>query len=162
MSIQTEKLYEVAYLVSPDVDEAGASALKNEIYQLIVKLGGSVREEFLILRRRLAYPVKKFSSAYLISGYIMLTPENQKALAKELRIHPHILRQLLITLTEKSFKRLREKRIPQLPTVTREAKEKVLARRPSAMPKTEKPAEEKKADIAEIERKLDEILGREL
>ncbi|MDO8557873.1 MAG: 30S ribosomal protein S6 [bacterium] len=160
MAKSTEKLYEFSYLASPDLDDAGLEALKNEIDTMAVKLGGSVREHLQTERRRLAYPVKKAQSAYLVSEQLVFTASAKEAFAKELGIRKDILRHIFVVLTEKFLKRLRERRVVELQTPKHEiAKEKsaILKRPTHVVP----PREEKTADIAEIERKLDEILGRE-
>ncbi len=161
MATATEKLYELSFLASSELDEAGIAALRNELDTMAVKLGGSVREHGHAEKRKLAYPVKKARNAYLVSEQLMLTPETKNALAKELRLHKNILRHMFIATTEKFIKRLHERRVAELQTLTREGvKEKTapVIKRPTH---TAKPVEEKKVDIAEIERKLDEILGRE-
>ncbi|MDP3962969.1 MAG: 30S ribosomal protein S6 [bacterium] len=155
MPKQSERIYEFFYLASPDLDEAGFSSLKKGIDARIVEAGGSIREEQSPARHRLAYPVAGKQNAYVVSQYVMLSPEGKTMVTKEFPLNTHILRYMVTALDEKMLTRLRERKfVPQ--------KEKSARRVQATYTPPEKPTEEKKADIAEIERKLDEILGREL
>lgn len=155
----TEHLYELAYLASPDLDEASFASLKQSIDERIVALGGSIREEQPVTKRRLAYPIEKAHSAYVVSQYLALSPDGKAALAKELPFNQRVLRHLIAALDEKMLSRLREKRFMPMHAAPKDAAPRRV--QPTYTPPP-KPAEDKKADITEIERKLDEILGREL
>jgi ribosomal protein S6 len=164
MANSSEKLYEFSYLASPELDETGVLELKNTIDAAVVKLGGSVREHLETSKRRLAFPVKKLQTAYLVSEHITLPAQEKKAFEKELRFNDKVLRHMFVALSEKRLVHMQEKKLAHLQAMSRE-KERATAKRIQqavAPAHTEKPVEEKKADIAEIERKLDEILGREI
>ena len=163
MATPSENIYELAYLASPDLDEAGFEALKAEVDGLVVRLGGSIREYVESAKRRLAYAVNGKQNAYMVSAYVVLPVEGKPALKKELRQNEKILRLTLISLTEKLLKRLRQPKV-QIVHPSRQTSqasiEKAVRRQPAPIA-AEKPAQERQADISEIEKKLDEILSRE-
>jgi small subunit ribosomal protein S6 len=160
--INEEKLYELAYLASPDLDEAGIAEIKNTVDTSIVKLGGSIREQLEVSKKKLAYPIKKFSSAHFVSELINLSPNGKKELEKEMKFNHSILRYIFILMTDKVIARMRERKAAPVAAVARKATEEKFQAKVKAEDKPEKSEAEKKADIAEIEKKLDEILGREI
>ena len=155
MSDPSERIYEFMYLASPDLDEAGFSSLKQSLDTRIAQAGGSIREEQPPAKKRLAYPIEGKQTAYVVSQYLTISSTGKETVEKELPRNQHILRYMLTVLDEKTIANLHERKfVPQ--------KDKVIKRVQATYTPPEKPTEEKKADIAEIERKLDEILGREL
>jgi len=161
MSTPSEYLYEFSYLASPNLDDAGITKLKNEIDALVVKFGGSIREHQETTKRSLAYPINKQKTAYFISEQVILSGDGKSAFMKELKLNEKIFRHMFIRLTEKFLRRLQEKRVTELHTIAPDrAKEKISPK--PAVAEVSKPSEEQKTDIAEIEKKLDEILEREL
>lgn len=163
MATTEEKMYELAYLASPDLNEADFEALKKTVNGLVAALGGSLQESSEGAKRRLAYPVKNKQGAYVVSQHIRLPGAEKQALGKGLRINEGILRFTLIGLTEKYLKRLRQTRVQVVQPsrqISQVSIEKAVKRQVST-PATEKPTPERQADISEIEKKLDEILSRE-
>ena len=161
MATPSEHMYELAYLASPDLDEAGFEALKAEIDGLVVRLGGSIRECVAGVKQRLGYTVKNKQSAYIVSEYIALPEEH--LLKKELRANQKILRFMMVSVSEKFLKRLRQPKIQMVQPLRRTSQasiEQAVRRQPAPIA-AERPAQERQADISEIEKKLDEILSRE-
>lgn len=161
MAAPSENMYELAYLANPDLDEAGLDALKIEVDGLVVRLGGSIREYVGGAKQRLGYSVKKKQNAFVVSEHVLL-PDGH-AFRKELRANGKILRFMMVSVSEKFLKRLRQPKIQMVQPLGRTSQasiEKAVKRQP-APTAAEKPAEERQADISEIEKKLDEILSRE-
>lgn len=154
-----EFLYELTYLASPDLNDADADALRAEIDGLVVKTGGSIRESFSLAKRRLAYAIKRTPNAYLVTQRIAVTPEAREKLSQTLKMHGKVLRATFFRVTEKMLQRLRSAR--PAPSLSRQ-RERAFPKlqQPQPLRITQKPEEEKRADIGEIEKKLDEILQR--
>jgi len=132
------KLYELTYLVSPDISEEELKIFQEKINSSLEEEGGKSESLKLPLRKRLAYPIKKKSGAYLGTLNFYLSPEKLETFEKKLKKEPKILRYLLL-----------RKELPkkiEIPRIRLKAK----------APKVKK---EKKVELEKIEEKLEEILG---
>lgn len=125
------RYYQLAYLISPQLSKEEIKKVEEEIKELFKKEEGIIDRVETPLKRSLFYPIKKFKEAFLGSCYFFLEPEKIKVLEKKLKEKKEILRFLIVS--EKA-----PKKIPILK-------------------KLEKP---KKVELKELEKKLEEILGR--
>ncbi|MDP3999082.1 MAG: 30S ribosomal protein S6 [bacterium] len=126
------KVYEVAFLAK-SLDEEKALA------ELIKQYQGNVVQRGAFQEVKLAYPIKKQTSAYF--GYLRFEflPENVDKLSETLKLHPGILRHLIVT-----------------PSTAK----KMVERRPEA-PEAVKPAPVSRAAVLTneaLEERLEEIL----
>lgn len=131
------KNYELTYLISSELTEDKAKELQNKVATLISSEGGILIGETSILKKDLAYPVKKQSQAYLAIANFQLLPEKLTNLEKKLKAENQILRYLIL--------------------IKRPIKEMKIGR-PIVEPKIKKVKKEKKVELKEIEKKLEEIL----
>jgi len=134
------KNYEITYLISSEIAEEEIQRAQSQLVSSIQGEGGLLLEEKTPFRKKLAYPVKKQSQAYLGFLVFQLEPEKLKNLEKKIKEINQILRYLLLI------------KLPK-----KEQKTTAFAKKPRAL-KAEK---EKKVDIEEIGKKLDEILENE-
>lgn len=142
------KLYELTYLISSNLSEEEAKTSQEKIFSLIKDFEGIFEESFVLgglNRKRLAYAIKKEDEAYLGTVVFRLNPDNILKLEKGLALEKNILRHLLLIKKLSSFKKLRAIRSTKKPRIT---------------PGETKPIQkkEKKVEMAEIEKKLEEIL----
>lgn len=137
------KLYELTYLISPDLFEKDLRNFQEKIISLIQGVGGSLNKVNEPTRKSLAYLVKNKSEAYLATLNFYLDSEKMGSLEKKLRAEERILRYTII-LTK-----------PRPKEVLVSGK-KLPPAKPSEKPKV-KP--ETKVELKEIEKKLEEILG---
>jgi len=131
------KTYELTYLISSGLTEEQVRDLQNKISALIKEEGGLPIGEAPTLRKKLAYPIKKEAQAYLANVNFQLLPEKLMNLEKALKTDDQILRYLML-----------------IKRPTREIKKPRMI----IEPKIEKPKKEKKVELKEIEKKLEEIL----
>ena len=113
-------------------------SLQNKVTSLIQEEEGILGKENVFLRRKLAYPIKGQTQAYLTVSDFQLNPEKLADFEKKLKETAQILRYLI--LIKKSPRPMR-----------------IVSR-------VKKPREvtaEKKVELKEIEQKLEEILGEE-
>lgn len=132
------KLYELTYLISPELSLEELKSLQEKINSLIQKEAGVLNEIKLPIKKRLAYPIKKKKEAFLSDLSFYLDPEKFKNFEKELKAEKKILRYLILSKPPVRKIAVRAKRVPKL------------------LPKI--PVEEKKAELKEIGKKLEEIL----
>lgn len=134
------KNYELTYLLSSELSEEEVKNLQAKIASFVQEEGGFLVEEGVFLRRKLAYPVKKQLQAYLVTFVFQLDPQKLAGFEKKIKAENQILRYLLLI------------KLPQKPRKIR-----TFARKPVA----QIPEKEKKVELKEIEKKLEEILGEE-
>jgi small subunit ribosomal protein S6 len=134
------KLYELTYLISPEVSEQETKSLQEKTISTIEKMEGVLDESTLPFKIKLAYPIKKKTEAFFANLKFYLNEEKIKELENELRAEKKILRYLI--LTKPKIKIAKTKK--ELPKPT-----------PKIFPK------EKKVELKEIEKKLEEILEKD-
>jgi len=133
------QFYELTYLISSDLPEKEIKTLQSKIISLIQEKGGVLGvEEKLPFKRKLAYPVKEQSQAYLGVINFQLAAEKLIDLEKKIKLENQILRYLILAKKEP-----RVAKFPKKP--------------PRSLRKMVKP----KVELKEIEKKLEEILGEE-
>ncbi len=131
------KSYELTYLISSDISEEEAKDLQTKITSLIQEQGGVLVQESPFLKKNLAYSVKEQSRAFLATLVFQALPDKLSALEKILKEESKILRYLVLTKLPPG--RIKPSRLLK-------------------KPKPEAPKKEKKVELKEIEKKLDEIL----
>jgi len=134
------KLYEFTYLISPESSEDDLKTLQEKINSLIQNEGGILDEVAAPIKKDLAYPIKKQTSAYLTTLVFRLSSEKLENLEKKIKAEDKILR----------YSVLIKPRVKEIPM-----RRKKLPKKVEIFPKKiTKP----KAELKEIEKKLEEIL----
>ena len=131
------KLYELTYLISPEFSEEELKSLNEKINSLIQKGTGVLNEVKLPIKKKLAYPIKKQREAFLINLSFYFEPEKLGSLEKELKSEKKILRYLILARPKSKIAKVRKRPAKVIPKI---------------------PAKEKKVELKEIEKKLEEIL----
>lgn len=127
------RYYELAYLISPEVEKEELKRIQERMILAIRKFGGILEEESPALKRTLAYEIKKKREAFLVSLTFFLESENVENLKKEIEKEKEILRYLI-------FQRKAPKE--KLESLKKGKEKKV-----------------KKVELEKLEEKLEEILG---
>lgn len=130
------KLYELTYLISPDLSAEKAGGVTEKINSFIQKEGGFLNKVNQPVKKKLAYPIKKYLGAFFASLDFYLTPEKLVSLEKNLKTENQILRYFILT-KKTPTKVMRKERLPKKVVVKPKAK----------------------VELKEIEKKLEEILG---
>ncbi len=142
------KKYELNYLISPEISEEEAKEFQNKITSFIQEEEGVLNEEGSIIRIKLAYPIKKQAQAYLAVLNFQLNSEKLSSLEKKLKAENQILRYLLLIKKEPEIK----PGISRMPVISKKPRRVVLEKSAVRTP-------EKKVELKEIEKKLEEILN---
>lgn len=137
------KLYELNYLISPDLSEEGLTAFQEKINNWIREEKGVLGEIYRPIKKNLAYPIKKGVQAYLGSVNFHLDSDRLANIEKKLKAEENIIRYLVLG---KKPKKLTARRL-----------RKPIKRLGTPLIKTEVPKKEK-AELENIEQKLEEIL----
>jgi small subunit ribosomal protein S6 len=136
------KLYEINYLISPDLSEEEATSLQEKINSWIQEEKGVLNEVSKPAKKILAYPIKKCGQAYLSFVNFQLEADKLMNIEKKIKAEDKIIRYLI--LAKKPAKPLK---------THRRATKKFI----SPISKSETPKKEK-AELESIGQKLDEIL----
>jgi len=131
------KLYELTYLISPELSESELKSLNEKINSLIQKEKGVLNEAKMPMKKKLAYPIKKQREAFLINLSFYFQAEKLGSLEKELKSEKKILRYLILARPKSKIAKVRKRPAKVIPKI---------------------PAKEKKVELKEIEKKLEEIL----
>lgn len=142
------KLYEIAYLISPALTEDEARDFHQKRKNDVLELGGLIDHEGEIKKRRLSYPIKKMTEAFLAYFRIMLSRDNAEKLKKSFE-QENILRSLFVETKRNPV------RVPRIKPATKPVAEETAAEK--ATTQEIKAADD--AKIEEIDKKLEEILG---
>ncbi|MDI6591350.1 MAG: 30S ribosomal protein S6 [Patescibacteria group bacterium] len=131
-------LYELTYLISPEISEEEVKKTQEKINSVIQEKGGIIIESKKIVKKKLGYPVRKKDSAFLGEVNFRISPEKMGDLEKKIKEEVQILRYIILAKKEPKLAILPEK--PPFPI------------RKKLKPKP-------KVELKEIEKKLEEILG---
>lgn len=132
------KLYQLAYLLSPDLNEQEVKDTSRMIENTLREAGGDIERTDEPSRRELGYPVAGKQWALLGSLVATLAPEQLEGIRQKMAAEKQILRLMLV----------------KLPTTKART-------RPVRTPERAKwaPKKETKVELTEIEKKLGELLG---
>ena len=132
------KNYELTCLISPNLSETELKSFQEKIIVLLQKEQGILVEQNQnkILKKNLAYPIKKMVQAYLINFNFKINPGGLENLKKALKTEPELIRHIILV---KKFTKIIK-----------------MSEKPVRVPKK---ISQPKVELKEIEKKLEEILG---
>lgn len=88
--------YELTYIVHPQVDRDGLTAVIEEVKALIESVGGVVQSVQPWGLRRLAYPIRKVREGHYVCMEIGLEPQGVAELEQGLRLKEPVIRHLIV------------------------------------------------------------------
>ncbi|OGZ95354.1 MAG: 30S ribosomal protein S6 [Candidatus Sungbacteria bacterium RIFCSPLOWO2_02_FULL_51_17] len=144
------KKYEIAYLISPSVNEDGVVEIAGKVSGIIQDANGAVTKIEEPKKVKLAYPIKKSRNAYFGWTRFSAQPEGIDLINKKLRFDADAILRYLIVEEEEHQEIFR--RAPRLKTVAGE--------RPVGAIKREAEKSEEKIDVEQLDKKLEEILNK--
>ncbi len=129
-----DKFYELAFLISPLLDQKQTEVLIQEIRELILQKGGKIETETPGAKRKLGYSISKFTEA-ILAGFDFFSPDPiAPEIKKEVRSKKDILRHILFQKQKKVF---------------------IQRKKSSSSRAKNKP---KKVELKDLDKKLEEIL----
>ena len=132
------KLYELTYLISPELSEEELKNIQEKINSLIQKGAGVLHEVKLPIKKKLVERIKKQREAFLTNLSFYLEPDKLGNLEQQLKSEKKILRYLILARPKIKIAKVRKRPTKVIPKI---------------------PVKEKKVELKEIEKKLEEILG---
>ncbi|MEX2043571.1 MAG: 30S ribosomal protein S6 [Patescibacteria group bacterium] len=147
------KHYELLYIIDGGKTEAEAATVTDEVGAKLLALGGKAKEQNVLGRKRLAYPIAGQDHGWYVLLHFEIDAAKAGELAKQLNVLGDIVRTVLVAATEVP----KAGEIVQTPTAVEESKEAAKVTVPEALRKTAKPvagrAEEKAPAAAKTEEK---------
>lgn len=154
------KNYEVAYLINSNIPEDGVFSEAGKITGFIQDAHGLVGRIEEPKARRLAYPIEKLTSAFFGWTTFAITSEKITEIEKRIRQEKNIIRHLIVEEIKRPVPKFWPRPRPAGGPPRAE-------RRPSAPPLEDvkpftpaPPKEEDKTKIEELDKRLEEILGK--
>lgn len=142
------KLYEIAYLITPACTEEEASDFHQKMKNEALQLGGIMDHEGDVKKRKLSYQINKMTEAYLAYFRVILQKENSDKLKSILK-NDKILRLLFVQTRRNPVRVFRSKPTIKTADDAVSINEKIVLSEP-----------ENQAKMEEIDKKLEEILGK--
>ena len=131
--------YELVLVVSPEGGEEGFPATVDRVHGLIKERGGEVKNVDRWGRRRLAYPLDRFTEGYYSITQFTLGPQDVRAIEGSLDLAEDVLRHLVVRMDEPIV--VKPELDPDAPIEKPEEKPAGDATEPSAEATAETPAE---------------------
>ena len=90
--------YELIFIVSPEVSDEALEITVDSVSRFITSKGGAISNVDRWGKRRLAYPLSRFSEGNYVLAQFKMSPVWSKELEATLQISEDVLRHLLIKL----------------------------------------------------------------
>lgn len=143
------KLYELTYLVSSDFSEEELKTFCDKIGGFITETAGIIENQSNFVKKRLAYPIKKKTEAFLTTITFKIDSNNLEKIERKLKSENEVLRYIIIA--KKPIKKIKEM-AAYIPS------EKISAKKKKIIHPLRQ--EERKIKLKEIDKKIEEILNQ--
>ncbi len=110
------RVYEVLFIIAPGTEESEIEALITQMSDVVTNQGATITKVDRMGRRRLAYPIQKFSEGH----YVVLTVEGSGAeiaeVERRMRVVDAIIRYLTVRIDEdlKRAEKMKSRRAKRL------------------------------------------------
>ncbi len=94
------KEYELTYIVRPDIDDEALAALTARVEQTVTTNGGRVIKADSWGKRRLAYPIRRYTEGTYIFLRAELTDKAIREVDRQLKLSEDAIRHLLVRAEE--------------------------------------------------------------
>ena len=150
------KVYELAYHLIPELEEADVKARAQELVNLITQNNGSVLISKEPKRSHLSYPIRHKQYSYLGVLEFKAPAEAVEKINAQIKLQNDVLRFLLLKKDTGALRTLGE---PRAGRMRMRAQEPAMTKiRPSAPAAEQETKEEDKAKTEEIEKEIEEVI----
>jgi small subunit ribosomal protein S6 len=94
--VQDVQDYELMYVLTPELDEAGIEEASTRVTTMLASRGGEVTGVEPWGRRRLAYPIENYLEGVYSVVRLKLDPTSLTAIERDFRLNESVIRHLLI------------------------------------------------------------------
>jgi small subunit ribosomal protein S6 len=100
VSIKQQRLYDMVFLIVPEKDEQGVTAVVDEFRKLLVENNATIEKDETMGRRRLAFMIKKKHEATYHNFLFRGEPQGVAEVQRKMRLSEDILRFLTVRIDE--------------------------------------------------------------
>ena len=154
MTDKIKRTYELAYFLSSSIKEDDVLEHVKKIRDELTKLNCEITKEELPQLRRLAYDIKKEGEGYFGYLHFVGTPDIVKELNASFILTDYILRHLITEVTNSQKRQMEQDLAPARKPREVTEEESILKEGAKSQ------VEENKADIGQLDEKLEEILNK--
>ncbi len=109
------RVYEVMFIISPNTEESDVETLITQLSDVVTNQGGNVAKIDRMGRRRLAYPIQKFTEGYYAVFTVEGTGSEIAELERRMRVTDAVIRYITVRIDQElkradKFKAARAKR----------------------------------------------------
>jgi len=94
------RTYELMIIVEPTMEEEGLQSQIESLTERIEQAKGQVANVKVWGRRKLAYPIKKFTEGHYVLFTLQLLPESVRDIERDLLISETVIRHLVVCIDE--------------------------------------------------------------
>lgn len=88
--------YELIFILSPKIDEENIPGTVEKVSKLVTDRGGTIESVDHWGKRKLAYPIRRFSEGNYVSTHLKLKPTELTELETNLKLAEDVIRYLLV------------------------------------------------------------------
>ncbi|HZP26439.1 MAG TPA: 30S ribosomal protein S6 [Dehalococcoidia bacterium] len=88
--------YELMLVISPDVENDDVTGTVDRVQQFIMERGGQVTDTDTWGRRRLAYPINRFTEGNYVVTHFRIEPGRIRDLESSLQLSEDVIRHLVV------------------------------------------------------------------
>lgn len=92
--------YEVMFIVHPEADQDGVSAISEQFAKWVSDQGGEVTKSSVLGRRRLAFAIRRQTEGTYVVTNMRLAGSGLAEVERSLKLHEQILRYQVIRLSD--------------------------------------------------------------
>lgn len=92
--------YELTFVLRPNMDEEGFAAATEKVSGYVKAAGGEVTRTDVWGRRRLAYPIRRFTEGYYVFMLLQMDANGLAELDRSLRLNEDVIRHLVVRKEE--------------------------------------------------------------
>jgi small subunit ribosomal protein S6 len=149
-------MYELVYILPSDLDSEKREKANKDVIKTISSRNGALVKDDYIGERLLQYPIKRYSRGHYFLIEFTIPVDHLESLKKDLNLKENVLRYLI---TKKEIKpQPEEKAAPEKKEKTKENSKNKQYTIVKSKDEVEGPKKVEKATLAELDKKLDEIL----
>ena len=94
------RVYEVMFIISPNTEESDVETLITQLSDVVTNQGGNVAKVDRMGRRRLAYPIQKFTEGYYSVFTVEGTGSEIAELERRMRVTDAVIRYITVRIDE--------------------------------------------------------------
>lgn len=89
------RMYELAFIIQPNLDEEGVTNVVSKVEALISKVKGEIKTKNVWGRRRLAYPINNYREGVYVLFETNMPPASVTQVEQDLRLSEDVIRFLM-------------------------------------------------------------------